>query len=151
METVLRVLVIYVILMVTVRLTGKRTLAEATTFDFLVLLVISETLQPVLVGNDPSIITAALTVATFFLITIGLAHLKLRSATVERLLEDVPTVLVRDGVALKDRMRACRVDLLDVLEAARVQNGVLDLEQIRYAILERTGEISIIERDASKR
>jgi len=53
-------------------------------------------------------------------------------------------IIVEDGRALVDRMKGARIDLDDVLQAARERQGIESLDQIKYAVLERTGEISII-------
>jgi uncharacterized membrane protein YcaP (DUF421 family) len=63
---------------------------------------------------------------------------------VEKWLEGVPVVLVEHGRPLVDRMRRSRVDVSDVLSAARTRHGLERLEQVKYAVLERSGEISII-------
>lgn len=147
MDSVVRVLAVYAFLLIAFRLVGKRTLAEATAFDFLVLLVLSETLQQALVGDDRSITNAVLMVTTFVLIAVTLSLLKQRSQGLEKLLEDVPTILVKNGRPIEPRMREHRVDVQDVLESARITKGISTLGRIRYAILERTGEISIIGRD----
>jgi uncharacterized membrane protein YcaP (DUF421 family) len=60
------------------------------------------------------------------------------------MIEGVPLVIVEDGRMLDDRMRWARIDAEDVLQAARERQGLERLEQIKYAVLERTGEISII-------
>jgi uncharacterized membrane protein YcaP (DUF421 family) len=75
---------------------------------------------------------------------IGLSLLKDRSRLFHKLIEGVPMVLVENGRVLDDRMRWARVDIEDVLQAARERQGLERMEQIKYAVLERTGEISII-------
>jgi uncharacterized membrane protein YcaP (DUF421 family) len=75
---------------------------------------------------------------------IGLSWVKRHSKTLDKVLDDVPLVIVEDGVALKDRMAKARVDEDDVLSAARHLQGLERLDQIRYAVLERSGGISIV-------
>jgi uncharacterized membrane protein YcaP (DUF421 family) len=77
---------------------------------------------------------------------IGLALLKERSPLVEKLIDGVPLVIVEDGRLLEGRMRWARVDEDDVLTAARETQGLERLDQIKYAVLERSGGISIIPR-----
>jgi uncharacterized membrane protein YcaP (DUF421 family) len=144
MDSVIRVVAMYAFLLLVFRLSGKRTLSEATTFDFLMLLVISETTQQAMVDDDHSMTHAFLLVMTFVMMSIGLSLWKQRSPRVERLLDDVPVLLMENGRPLRDRMNKARVDLEDVLEAARELHGLERADQIRYAVLERTGEISII-------
>ena len=144
MDSVIRVVIIYLFLLVVFRLSGKRTLGEATTFDFLLLLVISETTQQAMVGHDHSLTHAALLVLTFVIMNIGMSLWKQRSKTVERILEDLPLVIVERGRAIKERMDRVRVDEADILETARQSQGLERLDQIKYAVLERSGKISVI-------
>jgi uncharacterized membrane protein YcaP (DUF421 family) len=75
---------------------------------------------------------------------VGLSLWKERSRWLHKLIEGVPLVLVENGKVLTDRMRQARVDEEDVLQAARERQGLESMDQIKYAVLERTGEISII-------
>ena len=144
MEPLIRVAAMYFFLMVVFRISGKRTLAETTPFDLLMMLIISETTQQAMVGEDHSMTHAFLLITSFVGIDIGLSLIKQRSPGLARLLEDVPVVVVAHGQVLKDRMDRARIDEDDVLEAARESRGLERLDQIKYAVLERNGRISII-------
>jgi uncharacterized membrane protein YcaP (DUF421 family) len=144
MDAVMRAVAIYFFLLIVFRLAGQRTLANLTTFDFVLLLVIAEATQQGLLGEDFSVTNAFLVIVTLIGIDIGLSLLKNRFLALDKLLEGVPLVIVVDGKPLKDRMERARVDESDVLVAARERQGLERLDQIRYAVLERTGEISII-------
>lgn len=146
MESVIRPALVYLFLLVLLRLTGKRTLAQVTTFDFVLLLIISEATQQALIGEDNSMINCAIVVSTLIGLNILMSLLKQRSAWIDRLLDDIPLVIVADGKPLKDRMVKARVDEDDVLDAARENHGLERMDQIRHAILERDGAISIIPR-----
>lgn len=147
METVLRALAIYVFLLLVFRISGKRSLAQITSFDFVLLLVIGEATQQALIGQDYSLTGAMLAVSTLIGLDITLSVLKQYLPGLERWMDDVPLVLVAHGHVYDDRMRRERVDLDDVLAAARQLHGLERLEQIKYAVLERNGGISIIPRD----
>ena len=144
MDAVLRAAVIYGFLLVIFRIAGERTLASLTTFDFVLLLIIAEATQQGLIGDDFSVTKALLLVTTLVGIDVGLSLLKDRSRLLHKLIEGVPLVLVADGKVLADRMQRARVDEDDVLQAARERQGVESMDQIKYAVLERTGEISIV-------
>lgn len=144
MESVIRAAAVYLFLLVVFRLSGQRTLAQITTFDLVLLLIISEAIQEALIGNDHSMTNAALVVLTLVGLNVGLSILKQRSKSAEKVLEDVPLVLVAEGRVLKERMDKVRVDEDDILEAARSLHGLERLDQIRFAVLERSGDISII-------
>ncbi len=144
MDSVLRAVTIYVALMLIMRVAGKRSLAQITTFDFVLLLIIGEATQQALLGQDFSVTNAIIVIVTLVGLDIALSLIKRHSKTIDKVLDDVPLVIVEDGVALKDRMAKARVDEQDVLNAARHLQGLERLDQIRYAVLERSGGISIV-------
>ena len=144
MDVVVRALVIYAALLVIFRLSGKRSLAQITTFDFILLLIIGEAIQQALLGSDYSVTRALLLVITLVLTDIGLSLWKQRSPFVDKLIDGTPLVIVEDGKPNKAFMDKARVDVEDVLTSARELHGLERMDQIKYAILERSGGISII-------
>lgn len=146
METVLRGLAVYFFLLLLFRLSGKRTLASVTTFDFVLLLIIGESTQQALLGEDFSLTNAMLMIVTLLGVDVALSLLKQRSRLLERWLDDLPLVLVEDGKPLKERLDKTRVDEADILESARKLQGLERMEQIKYAVLEKNGGITIIPR-----
>jgi uncharacterized membrane protein YcaP (DUF421 family) len=149
MDSVLRAAAIYVILLVIFRISGKRSLAQITTFDFILLLIIGEATQQALLGQDFSLTNAFVVIITLLGVDIGLSLLKGRSKTLERVVDDLPLVIVEDGRPLQERMDKARVDQAGVLTAARELQGLERMEQIKYAVLERSGGISIIPKQSS--
>jgi uncharacterized membrane protein YcaP (DUF421 family) len=144
MDSIIRGLVVYFFLLLVFRLSGKRTLSEATSFDLVLLLIISETTQQAMVDNDHSITNGFLLILTLVGTTIALSFLKQKFPTIDKWLEGTPTIVIENGKMLKDRMKKIRVDENDILEAARKLQGLERLEQIKYAIVERSGEITIV-------
>ena len=144
MESVVRVVVIYFFLLLVFRIAGRRTLSQMTTFDFVLLLVISEQTQQAMVSNDPSLTNAFLMILTLVGLDITLSIIKQRFPRIEKWLDGTPTIIVENGRPLKDRMDKARVDESDVLTAARHLQGLERMEQIKYAVLERSGGITII-------
>jgi uncharacterized membrane protein YcaP (DUF421 family) len=150
MESVLRGLVVYFFLLLIFRIAGKRTLSENTNFDLVLLLIISETTQQAMVDNDHSITNGFLLILTLIGANVGLSLLKQRFPALERWLEGTPLVIIEDGKVLRDRMDKTRVDEADILEAARALRGLERLEQIKYAVVERNGDITIVPAEGSK-
>jgi uncharacterized membrane protein YcaP (DUF421 family) len=146
MEAVWRGAAIYLFLMLVFRISGKRTLSQMTAFDLVLLLIIGESASQGLMGDDYSVTNAFILITTLVLIEQGFAFLKQKSAVAERWLDDVPLILVDDGKLLQERMAKSRVDQEDILEAARALHGLENLKQIKYAVLERDGSISVIPR-----
>jgi uncharacterized membrane protein YcaP (DUF421 family) len=144
MYTVLRGLAVYVFLLLVFRIAGKRTLAETTTFDLVLLLIVSETIQQALVDNDSSMTSGFLLVLTLVTLNVLFSVLKVRYPWFERWIDGLPVIVVENGKALPDRMRRLRLDEDDVMEAARELQGLERLEQIKYAVVERSGHITIV-------
>jgi len=144
MESIVRAAVVYLFLLLLFRLAGKRTLAEVTIFDFVLLLIISEGTQQALIGDDNSMLNAFLIVATLVALNVLFSEIKQRFKVSDRVLDGLPLLIVEDGKPLHERMQKERVDVDDVLDAAREIHGLEKLEQIKYAVLERNGKISII-------
>jgi uncharacterized membrane protein YcaP (DUF421 family) len=143
---VLRAAAVYLLLLVVFRLAGKRTLAQVTSFDLVLLLIISEAVAQALVGDDFSLVNAALVVLTLVLLDVALGFVK-RSHKAGRWLEGLPVVIVENGRLLRDRMDRSQVDEDDVLTAAQRQLGLERLDQIKYAVLERSGGIAVIPKE----
>ncbi len=148
MSAIARSLFLYALLVVLFRCAGKRTLREVTVFDLVLLLLIAEAAQQGLIGEDPSLTHAIVVITTLVLTDIVLALVKQRFPRVDRWLEGVPIVLVEDGVPLREFMKRSAVDESDVLQAARERHGLERMDQIRFAVLERDGAISIVPRRA---
>lgn len=149
MDSVLRGAVIYFFLLVLFRLAGKRTLSDVTTFDFVMLLIIGEATQQALLGEDFSLTNAFLVILTLIGLDIAISLWQQRWPRLSKWIEGVPLVIVEDGRPLHERMKRARVSEEDVLTAARERQGLARMDQIRYAVLERSGGISIIPRQDS--
>ena len=144
MDSILRGLFVYLFVFLIFRISGKRTLANISTFDLVLTLIISETLQQALIDDDNSMTNAILLVLTLVGIDILLSLLKERSPRLERLLDSTPAIVVKDGECLQDVMIKERVDEADLLNAARQHHGISKLDEIDYAVVEKSGEITIV-------
>jgi len=147
-DSVLRAAAIYAFLLVVFRLSGKRSLSQITTFDFVLLLIISEATQQALLGDDFSVTNAFVVILSLIGLDIGLSLLKQRFPRLDRWIDDVPLLIVEDGRPIKERMEKARIDESDVLTSARALQGLEWMDQIKYAVLERSGGISIIPKQA---
>ncbi|MGN8342511.1 DUF421 domain-containing protein [Pseudomonas sp. SMV71] len=149
MDSVLRAAAIYLALMVLFKIAGRRSLAELTTFDFVLLMIIGEATQQALLGDDFSLTNSLMVIVTLIAIDVGLSLLKQRSRWVSQLIDGGPTVIVENGRILQGRMRHARLVEADIMEAARSSQGIETLEQIKFAIIERNGKISVIAKESS--
>ncbi|MEZ6877318.1 DUF421 domain-containing protein [Enterobacter sp. KBR-315C3_2022] len=144
MDMVFRALAIYLFLVVVFKVAGRRALLQMTSFDLILLLIISEATQQALLGQDFSVTGAMITITTLIVADILFGLMKKYFAPVENILDGTPVILVEDGVPLADKLRKVDVSCDDILVSARQNNGITDLHKIKYAILERNGHISII-------
>lgn len=144
MNPVVRGVIIYLFLLIVFRFMGKRSLAATTTFDFVVLLIISEVTQNALVGEDYSLTNALVLIATLMGMDMILSFLKQKFKGFDRVAEGLPLIIVQEGKPLKERMDKSGVDEEDVMQSARLNQGLERMEQIKYAVLEKDGTISII-------
>lgn len=144
MDAVARSLVVFVILWALLRISGRRTLGEMTGFDFVLLLVIGEASAHMLLGEDLSTTNAVLVIATLVMANVAVAWATSRFSTLAKWMEGVPMILVADGRPLDGRLHKARITEDDIMEAARLLQGLERMEQIKYAILEVSGGISII-------
>ena len=144
MDAVIRAFIVYAFLLVVFRIAGKRTLAQTSSFELVLLLIISETVQQAMVDDDHSMTNGLLLSLTLVSITIALSWLKQRFPKLDRWLEEEPLIVVENGKPYKDRMDKVRVDEREILMAARRLQGITRMDDIKYAILESNGEISIV-------
>jgi uncharacterized membrane protein YcaP (DUF421 family) len=144
MGSVFRAAAVYFFLLLVFRIAGKRSLAQLAPFDFVLLLIISETIQQAMVDTDNSWTNAAILVLTLVGISIALSIIKERIPWLERVLGGTPLLLIENGKMHEDRMRRMRIDEVDIVSAARAQEGLERLDQIKHAVVETGGQITII-------
>lgn len=144
MDAILRAAVLYLFLLIVFRIAGRRSLSDMSSFDLVLLLIISEATQQALLGDDFSVTKALLVIVALFAIDIGFSLLKGKSQRFAKVVEGVPMILVEHGRPLRGRLRRARVSEDDVLASARTLRGLDRMEQIKFAVLEVSGRITII-------
>jgi uncharacterized membrane protein YcaP (DUF421 family) len=135
---------IYLLLLLVFRVAGRRTLAETTSFDLVLLLIIGDTTQQALVGDDDTVIGALVAILSVVSLDMTMSYLKMSFPAFDRLLEGKPVLLIHDGQLQHSAMRANSLDEEDIREAARLSHGLGEMKEIRQATLERDGKISIV-------
>ena len=148
MDSVIRAIVVYFVLLLLFRLAGKRSLGDITTFDAVLLLIISEAVQQALIDGDESMTNAFLLVATLLALDVAMSLVTMRWRGADRLLNDVPLVVVEHGRAIREHMVKSRLTEDDILAKARELQGLERLDQIKCAVLERSGGITVVPQDA---
>ena len=144
MGSITRAITIYLFLLIIFRLAGKRTLSDATTFDFVLILIISEAIQQALIDSDNSMTNAMLLVITLVFLNIMFSLIKQRWPAFERVVEGLPVLVMTNGKQLKEAMDRERIGEEDIMHAARREHGLRGLKDIESAVLEPSGGISVI-------
>jgi uncharacterized membrane protein YcaP (DUF421 family) len=147
MESILRGAATYLFVWLIFRISGKRSLSEATTFDAVLILILSETTQAALIDDNNSMTNTVLLIATMLGLDVVLSHVKHRFQRIERIMDGAPVVVLdRDGLKT-EVMDKERVDRQEIVAAARQAHGLANLDEVEYAVLEQTGDITIIPKD----
>jgi uncharacterized membrane protein YcaP (DUF421 family) len=142
-EKILRSVVVYLFLLLAFRFTGKRQVGSMTPFDLVVLLIISNVVQNAVIGNDNSLGGGLIGAVTILLLNWGVVELAYRFKGARRTLEGEPTLLVHNGKILQHHLEKERITH-DDLEGALRKSGVVNVAEVRFAVLEENGQISVI-------
>lgn len=144
---VLRAVAIYLMVMVLVRVSGKRAVGQFTPFDLVLLILIGNAVQNGLNGGDNSLTGALILAGCLIALNYAVAFLTSRSRRIEHVIEGVPKVLARNGTVYEDVLRQELVSLDDFHQAMRM-NNIAEPDDIALALLETNGSISVVPREA---
>ena len=149
LEKVVRSLTVYAFLLLAFRLIGKRQVAQMTPFDLIVLLMISNVLQNAMIGPDNSITGGLIGATTVLAANWFVGRIAFSSPWMERAIEGVPTLLVHHGHMIEENLRREKFSREDLLSNLRSQ-GVFNIEEVRAAILEPSGKLSVLNYETKK-
>ncbi len=144
---IIRTLVVYLATLVGLRLMGKRELGQMTVFDLVVILLIANAVQNAMVGPDTSLVGGVLAAFVILGANWVVATIRLRSKRIAGLVEGTPTVLIEEGQFILPHLEREGVDRAEV-EMAMREHGVAALSEVKLAVLETDGSISIVPNDA---
>jgi uncharacterized membrane protein YcaP (DUF421 family) len=143
MQTVLRVVLAYLLLLIAFRVLGKRELRKMSAFELVTLLFIPQLFSRALTRQDYSFTNAVIGAGTLMTLAWLASVASYRFGGVARLLQGEPTVLIANGVLLPDAMDRERISAKELFsEMHRV--GLTQLAQVQWAILETSGTITIV-------
>lgn len=148
MGTVVRSIIIYLVIWAVFRLVGRRTMAQITTFDFVLLLIIGEATQQALLDDDSSFTNAVIAIVTLVAFDDLLTILRTRFPRLDAIMSGKPVVILHDGQPLHEPMHREHIDPADILNAARCAHGIKSITGVEQAVLETNGEISIIPKNS---
>jgi uncharacterized membrane protein YcaP (DUF421 family) len=133
----------YIFIFILVRLMGKRQLAKLTSFDLVLLITISVAIQNGLTGEDHSITAYVISVSVIITLNILLSQIIASSPILEKLIDGQPVVIILNGKIFKRVMRQQKITESELFEALR-EHEVMNPEEVKCAILEKDGQISVI-------
>ena len=146
-EIVLRGTIVYFVLLLLLRLSGKRTVGQFTPFDLLVLVLLGDALQGSMIAGDDSLPGGVILTVTLLGWNKLIGWLTSRSRRLDRIVEGRPVVLARNGHVYGEALERCNLNIDDLQEAMRNADcGSVSL--IRLAMLEKDGKISVVKRPA---
>jgi uncharacterized membrane protein YcaP (DUF421 family) len=146
-ESTLRTLVItimaYIVLIVMLRTSGKRTLSKMNAFDMIITIAMGSTLANVTLDKQVALVDGALALFLLVYLQYAITWLNVRSPTMKRLVRSSATVLVYEGRFDHKQMKRQRVTVEEIHEAAR-EHGCTNVSQLKAVILETTGQLNVI-------
>jgi uncharacterized membrane protein YcaP (DUF421 family) len=145
LEIVARVAIIYTVLLVLLRVSGRRELSELAPMELLTMLLISETVSPALTAGDDSVPGGLVAAGTLMALSVATSVLAFRSRAARRAIEGKASVLIKNGRVNEAVLRAERITSSD-LEAKLHQHGLLSVAAVAYAFIEADGDITIIKK-----
>ena len=143
LEKILRPIIVYVVLIIGLRLAGKRELAQLNPFDLVVLLTLSNTVQNAIIGNDTSVTGGIIGAATLLLINYLVVRFLYGHKQIEQLVEGDADALIENGQIKMDRLEEEVITLAE-LEIAAHKQGFASLAAVERAVLEPGGTITFI-------
>jgi uncharacterized membrane protein YcaP (DUF421 family) len=148
LEFVVRGAIVYVLVLVLLRLTGKRQVGQLAPFDLVLLLLLSNSVQNAMNGGDNSVLGGAISAMTLIGVNFFVSVATFRNKKIAALVEGRPQILIHDGKVDEAVMRAAQMTHHE-LDAALRQSGCASPEQVRFALLENNGQISVVPRKTS--
>lgn len=139
-EKIARTVLVYVLIVVLFRLTGKRGLANLSTFDFVVIFLLSNVVQNAIIGNDQSLLGGAIGALTLVLVNSAVNRLIALNATAARIFEGTSTTVISDGHILDGVLRRLGMRSSEIEHAVRLQNAD-DVSQIEQGSLDPSGQL----------
>ncbi len=148
LDLVMRTLIVYTVLLVVMRIMGKREVGQLTPSDFVVAIVIAE-LAALPMEHKTSIINGLVPILTLMVAEIFLSWVSLKSLTFRKILSGTPTIVIAQGKIIEAALRSQRYNVHDMLSQLR-DKGVASVAEVEYAILEPSGHLSVFLKSACR-
>ena len=148
-EIILRSVAVYFFLLIAIRFFGKKEFSQLTIIDLVFILLISNSVQNAMVGNNSSLLGGLVAAASLFVTNYLLKIILYKNKKVNKFLQGVPVMLIHQGVVLEEHLRREHITI-DELELAAREHGVSSLKEVNLAVLEIDGNISILSESYQK-
>ena len=142
----LRSVAVYLFIILALRLFGKRELAQLSVVDLVLILLISNSVQNAMVGQDTSLLGGLIAAASLFIVNYILKNLLFRSKAFNEALQGQPTLLIYQGQIVHEHLEETKISM-DELEAVVREHGVDSVADVNLAMLEVDGNISVLSRN----
>ena len=139
----IRTIILYLILIVGLRLTGKRQIGELEPIELVLTLLLSDLASVPMQDFGIPLLNGVVPILTLLSLSTLFSYFSLRSVRFRALVCGEPAIIIRDGKLLQDVMRHNRLTLDELLEELRGQ-GISDMDDVKYAILETSGQLSVL-------
>jgi len=149
LQIMLRTGVIYLVVLIGVRLSGKREVGQMTPFDLTLLLLLSNSVQNAMTGPDTSLAGGVVAACTLLLMNYLVADVSGANRRFRRFIQGQPSLLIHDGQIIESHMAKEHVSM-DELQRALREHGIGDCHQVALAVLEVDGSISCLKYDEIK-
>ncbi|MES2899119.1 MAG: YetF domain-containing protein [Pseudomonadota bacterium] len=140
-EFIVRGAIVFCVLLLMVRVSGRRTVGQFTPFDLLVVMLLSEAVSGSLTGGDESLSGGLIIAGTLIALNMAASFLSAHSKTMSDMLDGTPVLLGRNGKIFKEVLKKCRLSETELNEALHEADCKLD--EMEYAFLEADGNITV--------
>jgi uncharacterized membrane protein YcaP (DUF421 family) len=146
MDLVIRAVIVYAVILIFTRVLGRRELSSLQPFDLILLVVIGDLIQQGVTQNDLSVTGVVIILSTIGVLQVLVSFVVYRFRRLRPVLNGEPVVIVQDGRPIERNMKRERITVDDIAEQARL-NQIESLDQIKFAVLETSGQISFIKKN----
>jgi uncharacterized membrane protein YcaP (DUF421 family) len=147
MDIVIRATIAFFFVFLLTRIVGRRELSSLEPFDLILLVMLGDLVQQGITQSDFSVTGLMLAAGTIAVLVVLVSYLGFRFRRLRPLLDGEPIVIVQDGDVIQPNLRRERLTEEELMSQARIQ-GIEHLNQVKWAVLERTGEISFIQKQS---
>ena len=145
-ELVVRAIVVYVVLLLLIRLTGKRQIGQFSPYDLVLLLILSNAVQNSMNAGDNSLVGGLIIALTLLTLNYLVGSLTFKNKKIEGIIDGRPEVLIHDGKLFEDVLANAKVSQSELMSSLR-ESGYFSISEVQLAILETNGRISVRGRD----